>query len=263
MLAGSRIVVVLPAYNAARTLEQTVRELDRKVVDHVILVDDASSDETVRLARELGLETIVHEKNRGYGANQKTCYAAALRARADVVVMLHPDYQYTPRLVPALAWMVASGCYDVALGSRILGGGARGRMPRYKYIANRFLTFVQNLLGGSKLSEFHTGFRAWSRKVLTELPLARNSDGFVFDNQMLAQALRFGFRVGEISCPARYFPEASSIGFFRSIWYGMGVLRVSLLQILARMHLWRSRLFKPDGGKLEWRADDARDEPQD
>lgn len=249
MLAGSRIVAVLPAYNAARTLEKTVRELDRAVVDHVILVDDASSDETVRLARSLGLETIVHEKNRGYGANQKTCYAAALASRADVVVMLHPDYQYTPRLVPALAWMVASGEYDVALGSRILGGGARGRMPRYKYVANRFLTFVQNLLGGSKLSEFHTGFRAWSRKVLATLPLARNSDGFVFDNEMLAQALRFGFRVGEISCPARYFPEASSIGPFRSVGYGMGVLRVSLLQLLSRMHVWRPRLFRPSRAK--------------
>lgn len=252
MLSGSRVVTVLPAYNAERTLEATVRELDRSVVDHVILVDDCSRDGTVALARSLGLQTIVHERNRGYGANQKTCYAAALRAGADVVVMLHPDYQYSPRLVPALAWMVASGEYDVALGSRILGGRgrSRGRMPLYKYAGNRFLTFLQNLLGGTKLSEFHTGFRAWSRKVLETLPLGENSDGFVFDNEMLAQALVFGFRVGEMSCPARYFPEASSIGFARSVGYGLGVLGVSCLQALARARLWRARIFRPDGKRL-------------
>ncbi len=261
MLAGKKIAVVLPAYNAARTLERTVRELDRAVVDRVILVDDASSDETAGLSRALGLDTIVHEHNRGYGANQKTCYAAALRGGADVVVMLHPDYQYPPRLVPALAQMVASGEYDVALGSRILGGRSNpGNMPRYKYVANRFLTFVQNLLGGSKLSEFHTGFRAWSREVLTTLPLGETSDGFVFDNEMLAQALRFGFRIGEISCPARYFAEASSIGPFSSMRYGMGVLRVSLMQALARMRLLRPRLFRAEGGKLEW-EDEVRPPP--
>jgi glycosyltransferase involved in cell wall biosynthesis len=253
MLGGRRIVVVLPAYNAARTLERTVAELDRDVVDHIILVDDASRDETAELSRSLGLETIVHDSNRGYGANQKTCYAAALRAGADIIVMLHPDYQYPPRLVPALARMVAGGGYDVALGSRILGGRSNpGNMPRYKYAANRFLTLVQNMLGGSKLSEFHTGFRAWSREVLTTLPLAECSDNFIFDNQMLAQALRFGFTVGEISCPARYFPEASSIGFFRSVWYGLGVLRVARQQLLARTRLWRARIFRPDGRKLEW-----------
>jgi glycosyltransferase involved in cell wall biosynthesis len=253
MLCGKRIVIVLPAYNAARTLERTVGELDRDVVDHVILVDDASSDETAKLSESLGLETIVHDSNRGYGANQKTCYAAALRARADVTVMLHPDYQYPPRLVPALAWMVAGGGYDVALGSRILGGRANpGNMPRYKYAANRFLTLVQNILGGSKLSEFHTGFRAWSRDVLTKLPLGECSDNFIFDNQMLAQALRFGFTVGEISCPARYFPEASSIGFLSSVRYGLGVLGVARQQLLARIHLWRARIFMPDGAKLDW-----------
>ena len=243
----------MPAYNAARTLEATLGEMDRSVVDHVILVDDASSDGTARLARSLGLETIVHDRNRGYGANQKTCYAAALQAGADVIVMVHPDYQYTPRLVPALACMVASGEYDVALGSRILGGGAvRGHMPRYKYCANRFLTFVQNVLGGSKLSEFHTGFRAWSREVLTTLPLGENSDGFVFDNEMLAQTIAFGFRIGEISCPARYFADASSIGLLRSMRYGAGCLRVSLLQALARMRVLRPRLFRPDGRRLDW-----------
>ncbi len=265
MIAGSKIVVVLPAYNAARTLERTVGEIDRGIVDDVILVDDASADGTVALARRLGLETIVHERNRGYGANQKTCYAAALARGADVVVMLHPDYQYSPRLVPALASMVASGVYDVALGSRILCGGGsarprRSRMPRYKYVANRFLTLVQNLLGGSKLSEFHTGFRAWSRESLTTLPLGENADGFVFDNQMLAQALRFGFRVGEISCPARYFPEASSIGLLRSIRYGFGVLGVSLAQLLDRMRLRRARMFRRNGRKLDGPA--AEGEPE-
>lgn len=252
MLCGAKVVVVLPAYNAERTLEATVRELDRSVVDHVILVDDCSRDRTVELARALGLQTIVHERNRGYGANQKTCYAAALEAGADIVVMLHPDYQYSPRLVPALAWMVASGDYDAALGSRIIGSrrARAGGMPLYKYIGNRVLTFVQNTLAGTKLSEYHTGFRAWSRKVLTTLPLGENSDGFAFDNEMLAQAIAFGFRIGEISCPARYFPEASSIGPLRSLAYGLGVLRVSCLQFATRVKLWRPRLFRPDGRKL-------------
>ena len=251
VISGSRIVVVMPAYNAELTLKATLGDIDRTVVDHVILVDDGSSDKTAELSRSLGIETIVHDRNRGYGANQKTCYTAALGAGADVTVMVHPDYQYTPRLVPALASMVASGEYDVALGSRVLGGGAiRGHMPRYKYLANRFLTFAQNILGGSKLSEFHTGFRAWSREVLTTLPLGENSDGFVFDNEMLAQTIAFGFRIGEISCPARYFAEASSIGFVRSVGYGFGVLRVASLEALARTHVYRSRLFRPDGRKL-------------
>jgi glycosyltransferase involved in cell wall biosynthesis len=263
LLSGRRIVVVLPAYNAARTLRATVAELDRSVVDGVILVDDASSDGTVALARELGLDVIAHDRNAGYGANQKTCYAAALRAGADVVVMLHPDYQYAPRLVPALAWMVASGEYDAALGSRIIGGaGARGRMPLWRYAANRLLTFVQNLLGGSKLSEFHTGFRAWSREVLETLPLGEAADGFVFDDEMLAQAVRFGFRVGEISCPARYFPEASSIGFPRAVRYGLGVLRVSLLEALARVGFYRSRLFREGGRRLDRRPSTGSGRPE-
>ncbi len=243
----------MPAYNAELTLKATLDDLDRDVVDHVILVADGSSDRTAELSRSLGIETVVHDRNRGYGANQKTCYRAALGAGADVIVMVHPDYQYTPRLVPALASMVASGEYDAALGSRILGGGAtRGRMPLYKYCANRFLTLVQNVLGGSKLSEYHTGFRAWSRKLLSTLPLNENADGFVFDNEMLAQTIVFGFRIGEISCPAKYFAEASSIGFVRSVGYGFGVLRVSLLQALARTHIHRSRLFRADGRKLDW-----------
>lgn len=226
MIGSSRVVVVLPAYHAARTLEQTVAEIPRDVVDEVLLVDDASQDDTVEVARQLGLRVLVHPKNLGYGANQKTCYKEALNLGADIVVMLHPDYQYSPRLVGAMAQMVASGHYDVVLGSRILAQDARaGGMPLYKYVANRGLTLVQNLLMKQKLSEYHTGFRAFSRKVLETLPLEKNSDDFVFDNQMLCQAMRAGFRVGEISCPTRYFAEASSINFRRSVTYGFGVLR--------------------------------------
>lgn len=255
MLCGKKVIVVLPAYNARETLESTVRDIDPSVVDRVILVDDGSRDGTAELARRLGLETIVHPCNLGYGANQKTCYREALKAGADIVVMVHPDYQYPPRLVPALAGMVASGEYDVALGSRILAGGAVARgMPRYKYAANRFLTLVQNVLGGSKLSEFHTGLRAWSREVLLELPLEENADGFLFDNQMLAQALAFRFRIGEISCPARYFPGASSVSFRRALGYGIGVLRVSFLQALLRTGLYRARIFRHEGRRLDLAA---------
>lgn len=229
MLLGKRVVVVLPAFNAERTLELTVRQIPEGVADEILLVDDSSSDQTIRVAKTLGVRTFVHERNRGYGANQKTCYREALRLGADIVVMLHPDYQYEPRLLPAMAGMVASGVYDVVLGSRILGGTARqGGMPRYKYVSNRLLTALENLLLGSKLSEFHTGYRAYSRKVLETLPILANSDDFVFDNQILAQTIAFGFTVGEISCPARYFPEASSIGFVRSMRYGFGVLATSL-----------------------------------
>ena len=229
MLLGKRVIVVLPAYNAERTLEQTVRQIPEGIVDDILLVDDHSSDETVRVARELGVRTFVHPRNRGYGANQKTCYREALRLGADIVVMLHPDYQYEPRLLPAMASMIASEVYDVVLGSRILGRTAReGGMPRYKYVSNRALTAFQNLLLGSKLSEFHTGYRAFSRQVLETLPLLANSDDFVFDNQMLAQAVAFDFRIGEISCPTKYFPEASSINFSRSVKYGLGVLATSL-----------------------------------
>jgi glycosyltransferase involved in cell wall biosynthesis len=225
MLIGKRIVVVLPAYNAAKTLRATVAGVPQGIVDEFILVDDASDDGTEALSRELGLTTIRHPRNLGYGANQKTCYAAGLASGADVIVMLHPDYQYSPALVPAIAWLVACGDYDVALGSRILGGGAmRGGMPVYKYVANRALTFIQNLATGAKLSEYHTGFRAFSREVLETVPFQQNSDDFIFDNQILNQVLGRGFRIGEISCPAKYFAEASSINFSRSLKYGCGVL---------------------------------------
>jgi glycosyltransferase involved in cell wall biosynthesis len=248
---GQKIVVVMPAYNAARTLERTFREVPRDIVDEIVLTDDASQDETVRVARELGIRTLVHDENRGYGGNQKTCYAEALRLGADVTVMLHPDYQYTPRLIAAMATLIVDGPYDVVLGSRILGGRARsGGMPLYKYVSNRFLTASQNLLCGSKLSEFHTGYRAFSRKVLETLPLLENSDDFVFDNQMLAQAIYAGFEIGEISCPTAYFPEASSINFRRSVRYGFGVLETSLRCFLERKGWRRSRIFAPDGRTL-------------
>ena len=241
MLHGKKIVVVLPAYKAEATLERTYREIPHDIVDCVLLVDDASDDRTVELARELGIETFVHERNLGYGANQKTCYAEALGRGADIVVMLHPDYQYDPRLITAMAAMVASGLYDVVLGSRILGNTARrGGMPRYKYIANRLLTAFQNFLLASKLSEFHTGYRAFLRTALERLPLLANSDDFLFDNQMLTQAIAFGCTIGEISCPTRYFPEASSINFQRSVVYGLGVLWTSL-----SYRLWRAGLAKP------------------
>ena len=246
MLDGKKIVVVLPAYNAARTLERTVRDISREVVDDILLVDDASQDDTVRVSREMGLTTFVHEKNLGYGGNQKTCYREALRLGADVAVMVHPDYQYSPRLIPAMAGMITSGEFDVVLGSRILGVGAlAGGMPLYKYVANRFLTLVENLLVGHKLSEYHSGFRAFSREVLEALPLEENSDDFVFDNQMLCQAIYAGYRMGEISCPTRYFAEASSIDFRRSVTYGLGVLGTGLETRLCRWRLARSPRFPP------------------
>lgn len=251
MLNGKKIVVVMPAYNAARTLERTYAEISREYVDEVILVDDGSHDQTVALARQLGIRTIVHPVNRGYGGNQKTCYRAALESGADIVVMVHPDYQYSPKLIPAMASMVASGHYDVVLGSRILGGQTlRGGMPKYKYLANRALTFFQNLLLGAKLSEYHTGFRAFSRQVLSQLPLEENSDNFVFDNEMLAQAIFFGFEMGEISCPTRYMEEASSINFRNSVRYGLGVLRVSLSFFGARKGWLRPPIFSRDGRRL-------------
>ncbi|NUN94434.1 MAG: glycosyltransferase family 2 protein [Verrucomicrobiae bacterium] len=226
MIGGRRVAVVLPAFRAGKTLERTVAEIPRDVADDVLLVDDASDDDTVEVAKRLGLRTFVHARNLGYGGNQKTCYREALKLGADIVVMLHPDYQYSPRLVGAMASMVASGHYDVVLGSRILAQNARdGGMPLYKYAANRALTFVQNGLMRQKLSEYHTGYRAFSRAALESLPLSENSDDFVFDNQMLCQAIAAGFRVGEISCPTRYFAEASSINFRRSVTYGFGVLR--------------------------------------
>jgi glycosyltransferase involved in cell wall biosynthesis len=244
MLANKKITVVLPAYNAAQTLKQTFDEIPRDIVDDIILTDDASQDLTAEMARSLGIATIRHDHNRGYGSNQKTCYTAALARGADVVVMLHPDYQYTPKLVTAMASMIASEEFDVVLGSRILGRGAlAGGMPVYKYVSNRFLTLLENLMIGQKLSEYHTGYRAWSRAVLERLPLRNNSDDFVFDNQMLVQAVHFGFRIGEVSCPTKYFPEASSINFKRSVVYGLGVLRTSVQFRLQRMGLINSSLF--------------------
>lgn len=241
MLLGKRVVVVLPAFNAERTLEMTVRQIPKGLVDEILLVDDYSSDQTVTVAAALGVRTFIHDRNRGYGANQKTCYREALRLGADIVVMLHPDYQYEPRLLPAMASMIASEVYDVVLGSRILGRTARkGGMPRYKYVSNRLLTGFENLMLGSKLSEFHTGYRAFSRRVLETLPLLANSDDFVFDNQMLAQAVGFGFDIGEISCPTKYFAEASSIGFGRSVNYGLGVVATSL-----EFRAWRWGLRTP------------------
>jgi glycosyltransferase involved in cell wall biosynthesis len=250
VLNGRKVVVVMPAYNAARTLQRTWEELP-EVVDAVVVVDDASSDETVSLARKLGAFVVVHERNLGYGGNQKTCYRAALHLGADVVVMIHPDYQYSPRLVTALAAMVAYGEYDVALGSRTLCGGARaGGMPLYKYVSNRALTAVENLLLGARLSEYHTGLRAYARHVLETLPLAVNSDDFVFDNQVLAQAIFFGLRIGEISCPTRYFPEASSIGFARSTRYGIGVLATAIAFRLQRWGIGTFAIFDPAGAKV-------------
>ena len=251
MLNGKKVVVVMPAYNASRTLRQTYNEVPVDVVDEVLLVDDASSDETVALARELGLTTFLHEKNLGYGKNQKTCYREALKRDADIVIMLHPDYQYSPRLLTSLAGMIASGHYDIALGSRILGIGAlQGGMPRYKYISNRFLTAIQNLLLGYKLSEYHTGFRAFSRKVLKSLPLEADTDDFLFDNEVLAQAIYFKFNIGEISCPTKYFPEASSISFKRSVGYGFGVLWTSLKFRMQKMGLAKFRIFDSESAKL-------------
>ncbi len=245
MLHGKKIAVVLPAYRAELTLERTYQSIPIDIVDTILLVDDASPDGTVHKARELGIMTFVHHRNMGYGANQKTCYTEALKTGADIIVMVHPDYQYEPRLITAMAAMIVSGMYEVVLGSRILGNTAkRGGMPIWKYIANRVLTAVQNLMLGAKLSEYHTGYRAFSRRVLQELPLMANSNDFVFDNQMLTQAVAFGFEIGEISCPTRYFPEASSINFRRSCRYGLGVLSTSLKFRLWKWQIWTPEIFR-------------------
>jgi glycosyltransferase involved in cell wall biosynthesis len=251
MLAGKKVLVVMPAYNAARTLERTFQDIPFDVVDEVLLVDDASRDETLEVARRLGIRCFLHERNMGYGRNQKTCYTEALKTGADIVVMVHPDYQYSPKIIPALAGLVASGEYEAAIGSRILGGKARhGGMPAYKYLANRFLTLIENLLLGAKLSEYHTGFRAFSRRVLESLPLWENSDDFVFDNEMLAQVIYFGFPIGEVSCPTRYFEEASSINFPRSVKYGLGVLATSLKFFLQKRGWSQFRIFSAHGRGL-------------
>jgi glycosyltransferase involved in cell wall biosynthesis len=252
MINGKRVAVVMPAYNAEQTLEATVREIP-DLVDIRILVDDYSKDRTVEVARKLGLLVFVHDKNYGYGANQQTCYREALMAGADVVIMVHPDYQYTPLLITAMASMVAYDVYDVVLGSRIIGGQAlRGGMPLYKYISNRFLTAFENMFLGVKLSEYHTGYRAFSNKVLTTLPLLENSPDFVFDNQMLAQCVHFGFRIGEVSCPTKYFEEASSINFRRSVKYGFGVLGTSLEFAMNKWGLSHAPRFSPQARKLEF-----------
>ena len=251
MLNGKRIAVVMPAYNAERTLRATVDELP-EIVDMRILVDDNSSDRTVEVARELGLVHFVHDRNYGYGRNQQTCYREALAEGADVIIMLHPDYQYTPLLVTAMASMVAYGIYDVVLGSRIIGGQAlSGGMPLYKYVFNRLLTAFENLFLRIKVSEYHTGYRAFSKEVLITLPLLENSDDFVFDNQMLAQCAFFGFKIGEVSCPTKYFPEASSINFRRSVKYGLGVLGTTMQFALQKWGLGRFRIFDQAGRRLE------------
>ncbi|MEZ4829593.1 MAG: glycosyltransferase family 2 protein [Bacteroidia bacterium] len=251
MVKGKKVVVVMPAYNAETTLEATFREIPFEIVDEVILVDDKSSDDTAGKAERLGVNRVIrHPANRGYGGNQKTCYTAALSAGADIVVMLHPDYQYTPLLLEAMIYPIANGLFPVMLGSRILGKGAlTGGMPMYKYIANRLLTFVQNLLMNQKLAEYHTGYRAFSREILLALPLEENSDDFVFDNEMLGQIAFAGYTIGEVTCPTRYFKEASSINFSRSVVYGMGVLRVSLLYRLNKWKLIRSRIYNLHSGR--------------
>jgi glycosyltransferase involved in cell wall biosynthesis len=251
MINGKRIAVVLPAFNAEKTLEATVAELP-DIVDTRILVDDNSSDRTVEIAGRLALQLFVHDKNYGYGRNQQTCYNEALATGADVIIMVHPDYQYTPLLVTAMASMVAYGVYDVVLGSRIIGGQAlSGGMPFYKYLANRFLTAFENLFLGVKLSEYHTGYRAFHRTVLMELPLVENSDDFVFDNQVLAQCVNFGFRIGELSCPTKYFEAASSINFRRSVTYGLGVLKTTLQYALHKWGVARFKIFDAKGRKLQ------------
>ncbi len=252
MIHDKKVVVVMPAYNAEQTLEQTYREVPPGFIDEIVLVDDASRDNTAELSRRLGLKTVVHPKNLGYGGNQKTCYKEALKLGADVVIMLHPDYQYTPKLLIAMASLVAIGLYDIVLGSRILGGGAlKGGMPLYKYISNRILTLIQNIMLGAKLSEYHTGYRAFSRRVLMELPLEENSNDFIFDNQMLAQALMCGYSIGEISCPTKYFKEASSINLMRSIVYGLGVLKTSVQFVLHKHGIKRYRIFSTESRRLE------------
>lgn len=242
----------MPAYNAEKTLRQTYDELPHDYVDDVILVDDSSRDNTAQISRGMGIKTIIHRENMGYGANQKTCYREAIGMGADIVVMVHPDYQYSPRLVTAMASMITSGHYDIVLGSRVLVGTAlKGGMPFYKYVSNRFLTLFENLMLGAKLSEYHTGFRAFSREVLETLPLESNSDDFVFDNEMLAQAVYFGFRIGEISCPTKYFEDASSINFRRSVKYGIGVLATSVKFVLQKKGIWKFPLFNARGENIE------------
>lgn len=251
MLNGKKIVVIMPAYNAEKTLEQTYSEICFSMVDEVILTDDFSRDNTKDIAKNLNITTIQHSTNKGYGANQKSCYKAALQSGADIVIMLHPDYQYTPKLVPAIASMMAYGQYDAVIASRMLSNSAlRGGMPLYKFVANKFLTAFENIMIGEKLSEYHTGFRGFTRQVLEALPLEDCNDDFIFDNEMLALIFYYKFKVGEISCPTKYFPEASSINLLRSIKYGFGVLKVSTLYALAKLGIFKSKVFKKNAKRL-------------
>lgn len=251
MIHGKYVTVVMPAYNAEKTLRQTYAEIPKDIVDEIILTDDASRDNTVGVSKELCLNTFVHAENKGYGANQKTCYQEALRGKGDIIIMLHPDYQYTPKLIPAMASLISQGIFDAVIGSRILGNKAiAGGMPTYKYFSNRVLTLLENLIINQKLSEYHTGYRAFSRKVLETIPLLENSDDFVFDNEMLLQIFYFGFSVGEVSCPAYYFPEASSINFQRSVTYGFGVLDTAIKYRLAKNGIKPNPIFDPNGKKL-------------
>lgn len=244
MVQNKKVIVVMPAYNAAKTLVTTYNEIPFDIVDEVLLVDDASTDETAKIAKELNIRLIVHSSNLGYGGNQKTCYNEAIKAGGDIIIMLHPDYQYTPKLIGAMAYLLNSDEFDIVLGSRILGGKSRmGGMPLYKYISNRVLTLLQNILMGAKLSEYHTGYRAYTKQVLETIPWKDNSDDFVFDNQFLSQAIYADFRIGEITCPTRYFKEASSINFARSVKYGLGCLKTALLFRLQKIGLAKTKLF--------------------
>lgn len=250
MINGKKVIVIMPAYNAAKTLKQTYDEIYKDFVDEIILVDDNSQDETIEIAKQLGIKTIAHTRNKGYGANQKSCYKAALQSGADIVVMLHPDYQYTPKLIPAIVSMMAFEEYDAVLASRMLGNSAlKGGMPFYKFVANKFLTAFENTFTNQKLSEYHTGFRGFTSKVLRELPLAACNDDFIFDNEMIALMFYNNYNIGEISCPTKYFKEASSINFLRSCKYGLGVLAVSLQYRFAKLGI-KSKIFKPDAPKL-------------
>jgi len=251
MINGKRVTVVMPAYNAEKTLEKTYNEIPHDIVDNIILTDDASQDRTAEIARKLNIKTFVHLKNKGYGGNQKTCYQEALRVGSDIIIMLHPDYQYTPKLITAMASMIAYGVFDAIIASRILGNKAvDGGMPLYKYISNRFLTAVENFIIQQKLSEYHTGYRAFSAEVLRKIPLLENSDDFVFDNEMLLQTMYFGFNVGEVSCPAKYFDDASSISFRRSVTYGIGVIHTSIKYFISKRGSKLYQIFNPDGKKL-------------
>jgi len=252
MLEGKKIIVVMPAYNAEKTLKDTYNEIPKGIVDEILVVDDYSKDRTVEVCKQLGLEVLVHEKNKGYGANQKTCYTEALKRGADIIIMLHPDYQYPPKLITAMVALICSGMFDVVLGSRILGGMAlKGGMPVYKIIANRLLTFIENILLNQKLSEYHTGYRAFSKGVLLKLPLLENSDDFIFDNQLLAQAIYFGFRIGEITAPSRYTKESSSISFKRSVVYGFGVIVTAIKFSLQKIGITKFSIFNQNGKRIK------------